>query len=397
MIVKRKTKSKKVISTFILAFFVVVFLFVSLDIDESAPHTNPIDTKISQHSNRNITPNAIITNQKFKDLAFESVSPKNYLLKNQIATAIRSLKYLTLIFSDKEDATPEHGTWIWTPTLQMSEDYIDSIIIGAKENNINAIYLSIDSYLDIFALPKGIEKDRQKELFSEKISYFIKEANKMGIEVDAEAGWKNWAEEDNAYKPIAILEFVKEFNSINTYKFRGFQYDVEPYLLENYEAEKESVLKNFVSLIDQTEHFLEDSGLRFSVVVPSFYDKKDGMTPRFSYNGSLDYIFGHLMSILERREGNSIIIMSYRNFAEGEDGAIAISKNEMRTARNRVYNSRVIIAQETSDVPPPYITFHKKTKAHLLEQLNKIDNAFNSYESFGGTAIHYINSYLDLE
>ncbi len=400
MIVKRKKGNRKVITTFaIFAFFVLIFVFSSISREDSVPHSNMVDTKISQHSNVNITPNAKLTNEQFSNLAFESTPLKtsNFPLHNQIATAVRSLKYLKLIFSDKKEATPEHGTWIWTPILEMREDYIDSILLGAKENNINTIYVSIDSYLDIYILPKGDEKDARKKLFDEKISYFIKEANKLGIKVDAEAGWKNWTEKDNAYKPLAIIEYVKEFNSTHNYKFRGVQYDVEPYLLDKYEKEKESVLKDFVSLIDQTENSLQDTDIRLSIVVPSFYDERDKVTPKFSYGNSVDYVFGHIMNILERREGNSIIIMSYRNFAEGDDGAIAISKNEMRTVRNRVYNSKVIIAQETSDVPPPYITFHKKTKAHLLEQLEKIDNAFSSYESFGGTAVHYVNSYITLK
>lgn len=396
--VKRKTKrNKRLIGMLAIAIFILVSTFASIDMGRSTPHTNLIDTKISQYSNRNITPNAIITNKKFKDIAFESTVPKNYPLKNHMATVVRSFKHWTFFLSKKEKLIEEKGTWLWTPTMQMTEEYMDSIIQGAKENNINTIYLSIDSYLDIFSMPEGNEKNKQKELFSEKLTYFIAEANKMGIEVDAEAGWKNWAENEHTYKPFTIVGFVKEFNSKNKIGFRGFQYDIEPYLLENYETEKDLVLKNFVALVDQTQSFLEDTDIKFSVVIPSFFDKKDKLTPKFSYGGNADYVFGHIMNILERRDGGSIIIMSYRNFALGDDGAIAISKNEMRTARSRAYDTKVIIAQETSDVPPPYITFHRTSKDHFLDQVSKIRNAFDSYNNFGGIAVHFANSYLALE
>lgn len=398
MVVKRKTnKNKKFLGVFVVAVFVVVFVLLSTNTEKPNPHTNLVDTKISQYSNKNITPNAIITNNNFKKLAFEPVSSKNYAFQSQIGTAIRSFKHWSSFFSKKEKGVEEKGTWLWTPTMQMTKEYIDSIVLGAKQNNINTIYVSIDSYLDIFSMPNSPEKNKQKDIFSQKLSYFIEQANKVGIQVDAEAGWRNWAEDGHTYKPFVIASFVKEFNSLNKNKFRGFQYDIEPYLLDRYETEKESVLKNFVTLMDQTQNFLDGTDIKFSIVIPSFFDKKDGITPKFSYQGESDYVFGHVMNILERRAGSSIIIMSYRNFAEGKDGAIEISKNEMRTAKSRAYNTKVIIAQETSDVPPPYITFHKTSKDHFLDQVSKIRSAFDSYNNFGGIAVHFANSYLALE
>ncbi len=398
MVVKKKKNKKPVIlgitATLIL---ITISVFFSLDIGSSTPHTNKIDSKISQHSKIKITQNAVVADNRFRNIAFEDTSTANYALKNQIGTVIRSFKHWSSLFSKSEKGAEEKGTWLWTPTMQMTKEYMDSIIQGAKENNINTIYISIDSYLDIFSMSNGSEKDAKKKQFSDKLSYFISEANKLGIAVDAESGWRNWAEDGHTYKPFAIASFVKEFNSTNQNKFRGFQYDIEPYLLDRYESEKESVLKNFVTLVDQTQSFFEGTSIRFSVVIPSFFDKKDKSTPKFSYRGENDYIFGHLMNILDRREGSSIIIMSYRNFAEGKDGAIEISKNEMRTAKSRAYNTKVIIAQETSDVPPPYITFHRTSKDHFLDQVSKIRNAFGSYNNFGGIAVHFANSYLALE
>ena len=167
--------------------------------------------------------------------------------------------------------------------------------------------------------------------------------------------------------------------------------------MDSYQKEPASVLRNFVELIDQTESFISDSSLRFSVVVPDFYDKKDGLTPKFSYGREKKYVLEHLFKILDRRPDSSIIVMSYRNFAEGEDGAIEVSKNEMRTARKGVYKTKIIIAQETGDVPPPYITFHNTSKEHLYQQIDKIKSTFKSQPNFGGIAIHYINAFLDLK
>jgi hypothetical protein len=167
--------------------------------------------------------------------------------------------------------------------------------------------------------------------------------------------------------------------------------------LDSYKKDKESVLKKFVALVDQTEYFLNKSDLRFSVVVPDFFDEKDGLTPVFSYNGNNGAVFEHLLNILDRRQNNSIVIMSYRNLALGEDGSIEISKNEMQTADSGKYQTKIIIAQETGDVPPPYITFHDTSKKYFDRQVGLLKNAFESNPNFGGIAVHYVNAFLALK
>ena len=70
------------------------------------------------------------------------------------------------------------------------------------------MYLSIDSYLDIYALSDRTEKREKETMFMEKLSVFISKAKEKGIAVDAEAGWKNWAEDRHTYKPLAVVNFV---------------------------------------------------------------------------------------------------------------------------------------------------------------------------------------------
>jgi len=373
---------------------IAVLVFISGNSEKSIPHLNLIDTKISQYSDKHITPNAIMTNPEFKNIAFGTNVPKPSFFLNQIAAVVNAIK--SIITTPKKEIK-EYGTWIWTPVMNMSPEYIESILSDAKANGVNTMYVSIDSYLDIFVMPKGSEREQRKKVFSDKLEYFINKANKRGIAVDAEAGWRNWAEGDNIYKAFAVVNYVKNFNATHKNKFRGFQYDVEPYLLDSYKKNPASVLGNFAGLIDKTEYFLGTSALQFSVVVPDFYDEKDGLTPKFSYNGEKACAFRHLLNILDRRPNSSIIIMSYRNTAGGDDGAIEISKNEMQTAKDGSYQTKIIIAQETGDVPPPYITFHNTSKKYLGRQIDSINTAFKSYPNFGGIAVHYVNSFLALK
>ncbi|OHB08431.1 MAG: hypothetical protein A3I19_00100 [Candidatus Zambryskibacteria bacterium RIFCSPLOWO2_02_FULL_38_13] len=120
------------------------------------------------------------------------------------------------------------------------------------------------------------------------------------------------------------------------------------------------------------------------------------MTQKFTYDGEKDYAFKHLLNVLDKRPNGSIIIMSYRNLAIGDDSTVEISSNEMRTAKSGAYKTKIIIAQETGDVPPPYITFHSTSKKYLFSQIEKINTTFDSYPNFGGVAIHYANAFLAL-
>lgn len=392
---KNKRKTKKIFLGLLVITFCTITASVFIGASEkSSPHNNIVDIKISQYSDKNITPNAVATNPEFKNIAFGPVPAKNYVFQNQMASVVRTVKSFLTYQGKKEK---EYGSWIWTPVLEMTPTYIESILSNAKANGVNVIYVSIDSYLDIFVMPESEEREANKKLFSDRLEYFIKEAKNRGIAVDAEAGWRNWAEGENVYKAFAIVNYVKNFNETRQNKLRGFQYDVEPYLLDSYEGNEASVLKNFIELVDNTEYFLGESSLRFSVAVPDFYDEKDKLTPKISYNGSKNYVFRHLLNILDRRPDSSIILMSYRNFAENDDGTIDISKNEMRTAKRGRYATKIIIAQETGEVPPPYITFHNTSKKYFSEQVEKINEAFNSYSNFGGIAVHYVNAYLALK
>jgi hypothetical protein len=402
--VKNKKQNKKINGIFwgiiAFAFGAVLFNFIFKDNEKSLPHDNPIDSQISLHTNKNITPNAVATNPNFKHIAFEARPPENFSYLSQVASVIESLKYLAADWfgADEEKIfQKECGSWVWTPVLRMTPEYMESILAGAQENRIDAIYVSVDSYLDIFVMKDGAEKRELKEKFSKILEDFIIRANQKGIAVDAEAGWQNWAEEGNEYKAFAIVDFVKNFNAARQNKFRGFQYDVESYLLNSYKKNPAPVLKNFVRLVDLTENFIGTSALRFSVVVPDFYDKKDKTTPRFSYNNKKDFVLGHLFKILDERADSSLIVMSYRNFADGKDGAIEVSENEMRTAKRNARNTKIIIAQETGNVLPPYITFHDTSKKYFSEQIEKINSAFDSRSNFGGIAIHYVNAFLALK
>lgn len=385
----RKRKRLKSIKFFISFLFVIfifvtgIFYFLSFNKDKEKVATRKTIYP-TLYSNKHITQNAIITDPKFKNTVI--IEKENFL-----ANALSSTKTINPTL---KTSTPENGTWLWTPTFDITPSYRNSIIWGAKKNGIKNIYLSIDSYLDVFVMPDGPEKNRKKKDFDEIIIGFIKEAEKNNITVDAEAGWQNWSEKENWYKAFAVLDYAIEFNKTHSQKFRGFQYDVEPYLLPEYQKNKKVVLRNFISLINQSLTKLDGSDLEFSVVIPEFYNGENGETPRFLYARKYDHALDHLLSALERRPQSKIIVMSYRNFSLGEDGSIEISKDEINAANKK--QTKIIIAQETGDVLPDYITFYNTSKSRYKRETEIIKQTFSSQKSYGGLATHYLNSFMEL-
>jgi hypothetical protein len=376
---------------FVLAFGIYIYLseekrdVSSVLVNSGVKNKREVKVYPKQYNDRVTSEVAKISDEKFKYISFFE---RRSLLSNVISSFLNKGEVLS-------DGSMENGTWLWTPIKYITPEYRDSIIAGSKKNGVNVIYLAIDSYLEIFTMIDGEEKDKAKIEFDNTLKDFIKVANDNGIKVDAVAGWQNWAEEGHLYKPGAVLDYVIAFNRENEEKFRGFQYDVEVYLLPEYKTNKEEVLTNFLDLIDKSVTKMNYSNLQFSVVIPEFYDDSTLETQVFKYKGKMRHTLEHLLNVLERRSGSKIIVMSYRNFANGEDGSIKISEDEVYVANN--YSTKVIIAQETGDFPPSYITFSRKSKTYFDSQVALIVKAFENEQSFGGIATHYVNTYLELK
>lgn len=291
----------------------------------------------------------------------------------------------------------ELGMWIWTSPVQMSREYSIASLDRLKKDNFNVVYVTIDDYLTIHSMKAGKQKDAKKKAYFAALSSFVRLANERGIAVDVEGGDKTWAIPTNRWKGFALIDFVKEYNIANpNSKVRGFQYDVEPYLLPNYESDKATVLTQFVQFIDQSTERMKGTDATFTVVIPHFYDSLNKWTPTISYGGRNTYAFTHLLNILEKKPGSSIILMSYRNFFNGSNGTKEISQAEVIEASNGNYSTRVIVAQETGNVEPDFVTFYGLTRADLLQNMSMIYTGFSSFKNFGGGAVHYIDPFFKM-
>lgn len=287
-------------------------------------------------------------------------------------------------------------TWIWKAPDTLSEDEMQEITRKAQEEKFTSITITIDDILTFKHLPTP-ERERREDAFIESLTRFIARAHAQGLTVDVEAGKRDWIQTAKRGDALAILEFVSRYTALHPGMIRAVQYDIEPYLLDEYEKNKTAVLKSFIELVDILEKRAAEKHIRLSIVLPHFYDAAKDWTPRITYSGIRDYTFNHAVRILNRTDGNMIIIMAYRNTLGGDDGSIALSQEEIEYTRDHAKKVKILIAQETGDVEPDYVTFYGKSKQELLEHIEKIRATFSKESSFGGVAVHYFDTYLNLE
>jgi hypothetical protein len=291
----------------------------------------------------------------------------------------------------------EQGIWIWNFPSQMLSSTADTQLKQLQANGFTVVYITIDDYLDIASMPAGTAKTAATQTYFSNLSKLVAKANALGMQVDAEGGWRDWARDTNRWKGFALIDMVKQYNAANpTTKLRGFQYDVEPYLLPEYETNKASILLDYVTFIDQSVQRLVGTNIKFSMAIPHFYDDAQAWTPSFAYNGKTTFAFNHLLSILEKAPGSTILLMSYRDTFNGTNGTRQISETEIKEA-SAGYSTNVIVSQETGNVDPAYVTYYGGTKADVMNAISQIKTGLGSYSNYGGTAVHYMDSFLEMK
>lgn len=137
--------------------------------------------------------------------------------------------------------------------------------------------------------------------------------------------------------------------------------------------------------------------MQFSVVIPHFYDAAQAWTPKIAYSGKTTHTLNHLLGILEKKPKSTILLMSYRDFFDGPNGTREISEAEIKEATQGGYATKIIVGQETGNVDPAFITFYGSTKSVVMAELVKINAGFKGYSKYGGTAVHYVDSFLELK
>ena len=290
----------------------------------------------------------------------------------------------------------QFATWIWNSPKVMTPSYEQDAIAAAKQNGFNTIFLTVEDYIPIAAMPAGADKTSQQDAYFTALNKFIVQARAAGIAVYVEGGDTNWGDFANRWQGTALVNFIKQYDAIYpNAPIAGLQLDVESYLEPDYTTNPSNVIEGYLNLISDVTVAMEGMNAKLSIVIPHFYDDRIQWAPSVSYGGTTTYPFNHVLDILQNKPGSVMVVMAYRNSASGNNGTEALAQTEMDEAKGTA--TKIVVAQETGDVQPSYVTFYGLTKASLYSSLFAVTSYFDPYSSFGGVAVHYLDPFLELK
>ena len=221
---------------------------------------------------------------------------------------------------------------------------------------------------------------------------FNRAAHARGIAVHALGGDPRWALPRYHPLPLAWAASVAAFNDQGQpdERFDGIHTDIEPYFLSRQWAEHPArVLGGLLDLHAKlAEHVSTHRPLQLGVDVPFWFD--DDPAYLIEWRGRVLPPSHHLLDVADFQT-----VMAYRNYAEGAEGVIELSRREI--AYGERVGKLVVIGQETqADLTPVYITYGGMSADYWWGEISKLIAAFGGRRSFGGIAVHHYESYKEL-
>ncbi|MFP3388621.1 hypothetical protein [Brevibacillus sp. SIMBA_040] len=251
------------------------------------------------------------------------------------------------------------ATWIWQSEI-IGQDK-QQVLEFCEQNEINLIYLRID-------MNKPSDYYRS----------FIREATAQGIEVHAVAGHPAWAFTSNQKRMMNIVSWVKKYNleSEPDERIRGIQLDIEPYLLPQWDTERERVIREWQANVEAfTAAVRDETGLMSSVALAFWLD--DIPTP-----DNPDMPLSKWMI----DQFDTICIMAYRDRLNGSNGILSLIEQEMHEADE--LGRRVLVAVNVKKDMNDHVSFAEEGVSEMNRQLALLPEHLEQHPSYSGVAIH---------
>ncbi|MDS0525678.1 hypothetical protein NNC19_08310 [Clostridium sp. SHJSY1] len=261
------------------------------------------------------------------------------------------------------------STWLWNTNEIINNS--DNIIDFLSENKVKTLYLQIDYNLDY-----------------DHYNNFINKAYENNIIVEALDGSPAWVSPDGTLLQNNFFHWLNDYqkNSPINARFKGVHLDVEPYGYDEYNINQDEVISRFQDCLLKSKDICNQLNLNLAIDIPFWFNEVEFNT---SYgNGNLaEWIFKNI---------KSISIMSYRDTANGDNGIIKITKNEINLAKR--YNVKSTLAIETTDVNDgTHLTFFDQGQNYMYKELNKVYLNYKTNSSFNGFSIHSLESWINMK
>lgn len=301
--------------------------------------------------------------------------------------ALAALAILTLTLALPASASSvraSRSVWIWEPeTFRLLDDagYRAKVIRFLRQRHVDRVYLYADEY-------KGRNAIRETpELYRS----LVRELRGKGIDVHALLGsyylkTETYVLPENQKAARAMLRRVLTYNdtSKSPERFTGAHFDVEPHMLEAWTTDRLELSVLFLERLDEWMTIADKSGLEVSAAVPFWLDGYE-----VEWRGRLRRMNEHVQATVD-----VIVLMDYRDKADGRDGILRHAEDEVHWAA--AHGKKVVIGLETGESEPSKVTFRQEGNAALSRELKKVEKTLAGNKAFAGFAIHHLDTWMKL-
>lgn len=233
------------------------------------------------------------------------------------------------------------GMWLWET---------DKIVTNPVEQQRLLTFCKNEGITDLFLqIPYKAkeEKGQWKILWNPLlIRPLISQLHQAGVKIHALDGDPRFALREWHGRVIATLVSIIQYNreSPPQERFDGIRFDIEPYLLPSFGGiQKETILKQYLSLLVALQTLTRQADLAFGVDIPFWFDARNEFFEPTAEVG------GRPVSELIIDIVDNVGIMDYRTQAYGADGVIAQGTQELRYAAKQ--GKEVFLGLETVELP----------------------------------------------
>ena len=296
----------------------------------------------------------------------------------------------------------------WNQAHELSLTAAKARLRFLRDNGFKTVYLEVGDYLDLADQRPSRRRTAEMERIRNRIRQFVATATSYGLAVHALGGGPHWVG-DLSYLGQLLVDLVGSYNAKvhSRERFRGVQLDIEPYVQENWVAFPNRVvvyLSALDAIVRTYRRVLTRYGnyrLQLGFAIPFWLDAQGDAPPAVTFNRRLKPAAHHLIDMLGKLPRAYLVLMSYRDHADGPDGSIGHARDEFDYAASQGALCGLLVAQQygpavpegPDDEPPAHITFHGQPKVDFWREAHAIIAAFGRYQQFRGLALDGIDAY----
>lgn len=300
-----------------------------------------------------------------------------------------------------------NAVWDWSNVNNKTDADIQQAASFLYMHQINTVFVDISSYADIAQNKDAQSKAAQTKSLSASIQRYIKGMSGRNIKVFAAAGNTDWSQPDQQHIPLAIQQFVFDYNQTHNQKFAGLEFDIESYNQSHFTdasfTEKGLVLTDFLDTVDKIASRQEqhnkatgDTNFELGFAIPYWYDNENENIKSVDWKDKTGPTLYHILDRLNQLPKTNVVVMAYRNAALGNDGMVYHARTEVDYATSKAPHVNVLIGVEVNDVEPAKITFYGKSYTELSSEVKLLSQQFEN-TSFHGITINDLDGYQEMK